>query len=111
MNYLAGLTLGLGVMLLAGCASSKKTFASTPPAIVTPDNAQRATVAMYNPIGRFVVLNFPAGNLPKHEQVFFIYHGGLKAGEVKITGPDRDNSTVADLINGTAQAGDDVRDQ
>ena len=111
MNYLAGLTLGLGVMLLAGCASSKKNVASAPPAIVTPDNAQRATVAMYNPIGRFVVLSFPAGNLPKHEQVFFIYHGGLKAGEVKITGPDRDNSTVADLINGTAQAGDEVRDQ
>jgi len=112
MNYLAGVTLGLGVMLLAGCASSKKTGSSTPPpAIVTADDAQRATVAMYNPIGRFVVLSFPAGNLPKHDQVFFIYHGGLKAGEIKITGPERDNSTVADLINGTAQAGDAVRDQ
>ena len=85
--------------------------AAPPPAIVTPDEAQRATVAMYNPVGRFVVLVFPAGSLPKHGQEFFIYHGGLKAGEIKITGPDRDNSTVADLMNGTAQAGDVVRDQ
>jgi hypothetical protein len=112
MNSLAGLTLGLGAVLLGGCASSHKTASATPtPAIVTPDDAQRATVAMYNPIGRFVVLNFPAGSLPKHDQVFFIYHGGLNAGEVKITGPERDNSTVADLITGEAHTGDEVRDQ
>jgi len=112
MNYLAGLTLGLGVMLMAGCVASKKAVSSVPPtAIVTPDDVQRAAVAMYNPIGRFVVLNFSAGSLPKHDQVFFIYHGGLKAGEVKITGPERGNSTVADLISGEAQAGDEVRDQ
>jgi hypothetical protein len=112
MNYLAGLTLGLGVALVAGCAASPKTERSMPPpAIVVPDDAQRATVAMFNSIGRFVVLNFPAGSLPKHDQVFFVYHGGLKAGEVKITGPERDNSTVADLISGEAHAGDEVRDQ
>jgi len=32
-------------------------------------------------------------------------------GEVKVTGPQRDNDTVADLVTGTAQAGDEVRDQ
>ena len=112
MNSLAGLTLGLGMVLLGGCASSHKTASATPtPAIVTADDSQRATVAMYNPIGRFVVLSFPAGNLPKHDQVFFIYHGGLKAGEIKITGPERDYSTVADLISGEAHPGDEVRDQ
>ena len=112
MNFLAGLTLGLGVAVLAGCASTPKPANPAPaPAIVTADDAQRATVAMYNPIGRFVVLNFPVGNLPKPDQTFFIYHEGLKAGEVKITGPDRDNSTVADLISGEAHAGDAVRDQ
>ena len=111
MNYLAGLTFGLGVVLLAGCAGSPKLAGPPAPAIMTPDDTRRATVAMYNPIGRFVVLSFPAGNLPKHDEQFFIYHGGLKAGEVKITGPDRDNSTVADLISGEAHAGDEVRDQ
>ena len=112
MKYLAGLALGLGVLVCAGCASSKKSVSTAPPpAIVSADDAQRAAVAMYNPIGRFVVLSFPAGSLPKHGQVFFIYHGGLKAGEVKITGPERDTSTVADLISGEAHAGDEVRDQ
>jgi hypothetical protein len=35
----------------------------------------------------------------------------LKAGEVKISGPQRDNNIVADLVNGDAQVGDEVRDQ
>ena len=111
MNYLAGLTLGLGVILMVGCVASKKAVSSVPlTAIVTPDDVQRASVAMYNPIGRFVVLNFSAGSLPKHDQVFFIYHGGLKAGEVKITGPQRDNNIASDLVAGEAQTGDEVRD-
>ncbi len=112
MNYLAGFTLGLALVCLVGCASSPKTLpAATPAAIVTPDNSSMATVVMYNPVGRFVVLNFPVDLLPKHGQIFFIYHGGLKSGQVKITGPERDGSTVADLIAGAAEAGDEVRDQ
>jgi hypothetical protein len=35
----------------------------------------------------------------------------MKIGQVKITGPQRDNDTVADLIEGDAQQGDDVREQ
>jgi hypothetical protein len=35
----------------------------------------------------------------------------LKAGEVKITGPQRDSDIVADLTAGDAQVGDDVREQ
>ncbi len=115
MNFVAGLTLGVfgvGTLLLTGCAGPAKPAHPAPaPAIVTADDAQRATVAMYNPIGRFVVLNFPAGRVPPHDQMFFIYHGGLQAGTVKITGPERDNSTVADLISGEAHPGDEVRDQ
>ena len=44
-------------------------------------------------------------------QVFILYHGGLKAGEVKITGPQREHTVVADLSSGEARAGDEVRDQ
>ena len=113
MNYLAGLTLGLAVPVLAGCASAHKSTvqAPPPPAILTPDNSLTATVAMYNPAGRFMVLSFPADRLPKAGQMFFIYHGGLKAGEVKITGPENENRTVADLISGEVQVGDQVREQ
>lgn len=79
--------------------------------IVTPDNSLTARVAAYNAAGRFVVLSFPVGRMPNMDQTLFLYRNGLKAGEVKITGPQRDNDIVADLVTGTAQAGDEVRDQ
>ena len=79
--------------------------------IVTPDNSLTARVASYNATGRFVVLSFPVGRMPNMDQMLFLYRNGLKVGEVKITGPQRDNDTVADLVTGTAQVGDEVRDQ
>lgn len=79
--------------------------------IVTPDESLTAKVASYNPTGRFVVLSFPVGHLPGMDQTLFLYRNGLKVGEVKITGPQRDNDTVADLVAGTAQQGDEVREQ
>ncbi len=79
--------------------------------IVTPDNSLAARVASYNAAGRFVVLSFPVGRMPNMDQTLFLYRNGLKAGEVKITGPQRDNDIVADLVTGTAQPGDEVRDQ
>ena len=100
-------------MLLAGCASTPKTAAKSIPSnsIVTPDDSITATVAMYDATGRFVVLNCPADKMPKTDQVLFLYRDGLKVGEVKVTGPQRDNSTVADLTSGEAKIGDEVRDQ
>jgi len=112
------LPLLIAGMLAAGCASHKHKKATPPPAsvmntpsIVTPDNSLAAKVVSYNSVARFVVLGFPVGQMPKMEQSLFLYRGGLKVGEVKITGPQRDNNIVADLVNGDAQAGDEVRDQ
>lgn len=65
----------------------------------------------YNSVGRFVVLSFPVGQMPQTGQTFFLYRAGMKIGQVKITGPQRDNDTVADLVEGDAQQGDDVREQ
>jgi len=85
--------------------------APSPAAIITPDAAVSAKVIDYNSTGQFVVLNFPNAVLPMNSQVFFIYHDGLKTGEVKITGPERDDNVVADLVNGTVEIGDAVRSQ
>jgi hypothetical protein len=111
----------LPVALLAnGCslfhhqAKTAKTAApaeTVPAAIVTPDNSLTAKVISYNPAGRFVVLGFPVGQMPRLEQGLFLYRNGLKVGEVKVTGPQRDNNIVADLVTGEAQAGDEVRDR
>ena len=79
--------------------------------VVAPDNSLTARVAAYNATGRFVVLSFPVGELPKLDQTLFLYRDGLKVAEVKVTGPQRDNNVVADLVNGDAQVGDEVRDQ
>src|SRR5450759_826327 len=45
--------------------------------IVTPDLSLAAKVVSVNLVGRFVVLNFPAGQLPKTGQPFFLYRAGL----------------------------------
>lgn len=102
-------------MLISGCASKKAKshapIAAATQTIVTPDNSLTARVVSYNSVGRFVVLSFPVGQMPRMDQALFLYRGGLKTGEVKITGPQSDNNIVADLVDGDAQAGDEVRDQ
>jgi hypothetical protein len=105
-------------MLAGGCLwhkSSKSKSArpaeSRTAAIVTPDNSLTAKVISYNSVGRFVVLNFPAGQVPKMDHTVFLYRGGLKVAEARITGPQNDNNIVADLVAGDAQTGDEVRDQ
>ena len=79
--------------------------------IVTPNYSLAANVISVNTIGRFVVLSFPASQMPKLEQTLFLYRDGLKVAAVRVTGPQQDNNTVADITSGEAQVGDAVRDQ
>jgi hypothetical protein len=118
-------------MLATGCAGGKRTppaAAATPGAgarppaatsgtktnetlIVTPENALIGKVAMVNSAGRFVVLNFPMGKMAAVEQRLNLYRHGLKVGEVRITGPQREDNIVADLVAGEAEVGDQARSQ
>ena len=115
MKISAPLFLLMAGILVSGCASHKqKPPAPAPKAsttIITPDASLAGKVVSYNSTGRFVVLSFPIGRVPAMGQSLFLYRGGLKTGEVKITGPQRDSNIVADLVTGDAQAGDEVRDQ
>jgi len=79
--------------------------------IIVPDFRLTGQVTTFNAAGRFVVLNFPLGSLPVRDQVMFVYRRGLQVGEVRVTGPEEDNNTVADLISGEAAKGDEVRDK
>jgi hypothetical protein len=79
--------------------------------IVTPENALVGKVATVNAAGRFVVLNFPLGKMAAVGQSLDLYRRGLKVGEVKVTGPQRDDNVVADLVTGDAEAGDEARSQ
>jgi hypothetical protein len=49
--------------------------------------------------------------MPKMDQHLFLYRAGLKVAEMVVTGPQSDDNTVADLVSGDAQVGDEVRDQ
>lgn len=95
-----------------GAATAKTgVFSEVPLApIVTPDNSLTAKVASYNSVGRYVVLSFPIGQMPKLGQTLFLYRGGLKVAELEVTGPQRDNNIVADLTKGDVQMSDEVRD-
>jgi hypothetical protein len=116
MKSLTPFTLVMVGMLAAGClhhrpAPGTRPVTAAPRTIVTPDNSLSARVVSYNASGRFVVLSFPPGQMPKLDQSLFLYREGMKVGEVKITGPQRENNIVADLVAGEAQVGCEVRDQ
>ncbi len=112
--------LCLAVVLASGCASPRTVARQAPTGsggatnqspIVTLDTMLSGKVAAYNPEGRFAVLSFPVGAMPKPNQTLFLYRNGLKVAELLVTGPQTDNNTVADLIKGDAQTGDEVRDR
>ncbi len=112
-------------LLAGGCAGRKaatppgeaafsplpKPSASNPKLILTPTTTLVGKVVAVNLPGRFVVLNFPVGRLPVVGQRLSLYRGGLKVGEVKVTGPQRDDNIVADITAGESALGDEVRDR
>ena len=123
------------VSLLSGCARKRQTQAATPspgsgsappvttatstsgtpkpnPNItVTAGHVTSGRVASVNVPGRFVVLTFPLGTIPPLEKRLNIYRGGLKVGEVKVTGPQLDINIDADIVAGECRIGDEVRDE
>ena len=66
-------------------------------------------VVFLNEQGRFVVLQFPVGQMPKLGTQHNVYRGGLKIGEVKVNGPQSNDNIVADIVTGEARVGDEVR--
>ena len=110
-----------GVLVISGCAGKRNarlpdagregasTNSPSQKLVVTPATALVGKVVQVNTAGRFVVLNFPLGRLPALEQRMNLYRGGLKVGEVKITGPQDDDNIVADLITGDSEVGDQAR--
>lgn len=65
---------------------------------------------MVNKSARFVVLNFPIGEVAPRGQRLNVYRNGLKVAEVQVTGPQRENNTVADILTGSPEVNDEVRE-
>jgi hypothetical protein len=104
------------VLAGAGCGGKAKEHSSAAPLpangklIITPETRLVGKVVSFDPDGRFAVLNFPIGHLPAVGQQLGIYRFGLKVGELKVTGPQRDDNIVGDVITGEARQGDEVRE-
>jgi hypothetical protein len=77
--------------------------------IVTPSSALKGSIVRVNSASRFAVLYFPVGNVPLLQTTVHVYRAGVKVGELKVNGPQLDDNIVADIIEGEAQAGDEVR--
>jgi hypothetical protein len=114
MKWFAPLVFLLAGIVVSGCVHHRAVPATVKAgpvaAIVTPGDSLTGKVVAYNAAGRFVVLNFPSSQMPQVDQTLFLYRAGLKVAEIKITGPQNDDNTVADVVTGEAQAGDEVRD-
>ena len=110
MKNLYLLTVLLFAFLAISCkhksAPAAKPAAAPAKVVVTADVSAGAKVVSVNTVGRFVVLSFPNGDLPKVQQTMFLYRAGLKVAAIKITGPQQGNNIVADLVSGEAKTGD-----
>lgn len=123
------LALLVVALALAGCSARRATptnatpgrQATPPNAIIGRTNAGQVIVtpapgtvfgriAHVNASDRFAVLTYPIGRVPPVGKRLSVYREGLKVGELKVTGPQHDPNTVADITAGEARAGDEVRD-
>ncbi len=57
---------------------------------------------------RFVILEFFLQSPPEPGQLLFLYRQGQKMARVRVTGPTYGQTTAADILEGNAQAGDEV---
>ncbi len=79
------------------------------PTIIPVVNAPIGQVTSVNEALRFVILDFPLHPMPQVDRRLFIYRDQQKVGVVKVTGPSHGRSIAADLLQGEAQSGDQVR--
>jgi hypothetical protein len=82
-----------------------------PPVSVTPEITLTGKVVSVNAAARFVVLSFPLGRLPVADQLLSAYRKGAKVGGIKVTNQRLNDYVVADLLEGDAEIGDEVRNR
>jgi len=76
---------------------------------VAPANELAGKIVMVNDTLRYAVVDFGFGRLPQAEQRLGVYRGGNKIAEIKISTHSRNSNFAADIITGTVQMGDEVK--
>jgi hypothetical protein len=82
---------------------------NAPPVTMTPDTALIGEVYRVNANAGIVVLRFPGGRMATAGQRLNVYRGGLKVGEVVVSGTPNDDMIAGDIAAGEANVGDVVR--
>jgi len=76
---------------------------------VAPANDVMGKVVMVNETLRYVVVDFGFRRLPQPDQRLDIYRDGNKVAVIKISAHSRNSNYAADIVTGTVQAGDEVK--
>ena len=76
--------------------------------LVTPDLRVIGTVVSVNEAEHYAVLRFPLGKMVKKDTQLSVFRDGIKTAEIKVTGPERDVITAADIISGNVQPKDEA---
>ncbi|MDB6131431.1 MAG: hypothetical protein JWM04_2538 [Verrucomicrobiales bacterium] len=90
-------------------AQAKKKEAKSSKQIITTPQTNAGRISMVNTEGRFAVISFPYTTSAPGSGKVNVYRKNLKVGEIRITGPSKDNNTVGDILSGEVLAGDEVR--
>jgi hypothetical protein len=123
-----------GLLFTAGCAGDRTVAApasttNQPPAaatntvpvpdapagtrfpVLTPVTSVRGRVISVNTRLRFVLADFSFQQMPRTGQRLRVFRDGRPVGEVRVSGPSDGAITVADIMEGEAAEGDQLRAQ
>jgi len=116
MRIAFGLGLLSATLLLSGCFFHRAAnhpaapvAVQRPEPVIQPDLHATGKIAMVNTEAGFVIVSFPPGTMPVTGQYLDIYRNGLKVGGIKVTGPQRENDTAADIVTGDIRVHDEAR--
>lgn len=75
---------------------------------LTVDDAPHGLVLRVSTKARFATLSFPLARLPEPGQYLDVWRTNSIVGQVRVSGPGRDEVIIADLVAGDCQSGDEV---
>jgi hypothetical protein len=117
----AGAVMGIAVVV-AGCKSNTSARQAplwsigqtNLPTTAASLPARRATVIpgridAVNARIKYVVISYPLGPLPAVGTSLGVYRNATRIAEVRVTLPQKNNLTAADIVSGECQIGDEVR--
>lgn len=97
----------MGGVARPSSASSAATNAA-PATAPTPGLIKGKVLSVNGPL-RYVVLDFTLFAVPPRGAIVELFRQGQKVSVVRVTGPQRDTVTAADVVEGAPQVGDEAR--